>query len=75
MTSPVGADVEGPTPYVGVGYGTTLFDGTVDLSIDAGALAAVPGTDGLAVNDRLGTVDPDVGDFLPMVGVSATYRF
>ena len=75
VTSPDGPELDGPTPYVGVGYGTTLFDGAVDLSIDAGALAAVPGGDGLSVNDRSGTVDPDIGDFLPMVGVSATYRF
>ena len=75
VTSPDGADVDGPTPYVGVGYGTTLFDGTIDLSIDAGALTAVPGSNGLSVNDSPRGGDPDVGDFLPMVGVSATYRF
>lgn len=75
VTAPNGPDVDGPTPYVGVGYGTSFFDGTIDLSIDAGALTAVPGGDGLAVNDRDGGAGPDVGNFLPMVGVSATYRF
>ena len=75
VTSPDGVEVDGPTPYVGVGYGTTLFDGTIDLSIDAGALTAVPGSSGLSVNDGPGGIDADVGDFLPMVGVSATYRF
>lgn len=75
VTSPDGPGVNGPTPYVGVGYGTTLFDGTIDLSIDAGALTAVPGSNGLSINDRAGAGDPEVGDFLPMVGVSATYRF
>jgi hypothetical protein len=75
VTAPDGVGVDGPTPYVGVGYGTTLFDGTIDLSIDAGALTAVPGSDGLSVNERAGSADPEVGNFLPMVGVSATYRF
>lgn len=75
VTAPDGAAVDGPTPYVGVGYGTTLFDGSIDLSIDAGALTAVPGGSGLSVNDGAGGTDPDIGNFLPMVGVSATYRF
>lgn len=75
VTAPDGADVDGVVPYVGVGYGTTLLGGAIDLSIDAGALTAVPGSSGLTINDRSGSTNPDIGSFLPMVGVSATYRF
>ena len=69
----LGIGEDAMTPYVGIGYGAALVDGSIEITIDAGATYGEPALGAAPIEGSDGTAGSTT--IAPVFGFSATYRF